>query len=38
MTLFTPSDFKNNWYGWVTNQWAHALLGQAFLEKRLAVV
>ncbi len=28
MTLLTPSNFKNNWYGWVTNQWAHALLGQ----------
>ncbi len=20
-------NFKNDWYGWVTNQWAHTLLG-----------
>jgi len=28
MTLFTPDNFKRNWYGWVTNQWAHVMLGQ----------
>lgn len=28
MTLLTPDNFKNNWYGWITNQWAHVMLGQ----------
>lgn len=27
MSLLTPDNFKDNWYGWVTNQWAHTLLG-----------
>ena len=28
MSLLTPDNFKNNWYGWIANQWSHALLGQ----------
>lgn len=28
MSLFTPDDFKNEWYGWATNQWSHVVLGQ----------
>lgn len=28
MSIFTPDNFKNDWYGWITNQWGHALLGQ----------
>ena len=25
--LFTPSDFRYDWYGWVTNQMAHIMAG-----------
>ena len=28
MMLFTPDNFKRDWYGWITNQWAHVMLGQ----------
>lgn len=27
-TLIEPDNFKNNWYGWITNQCGHVILGQ----------
>lgn len=27
MTLLTPDSFPNDWYGWITNQSGHFLLG-----------
>lgn len=27
MTLFQPDAFSNDWYGWLTNQSGHILLG-----------
>lgn len=27
MTILTPDSFHNDWYGWITNQSGHFLLG-----------
>lgn len=26
--IFEPDNYKNNWYGWITNQCGHMVLGQ----------